>query len=172
MELAIRTLAELHAENLHALPSDQRGIERLTESLGRPWFAWAVCATVAVWISVNGAFSGMHRSVLDRPQFPWLELAVSLGSLLMTILILITQNRQNNTADRRAEVTLQIALVSEQKIAKIIELLQAMREDDPHLPQRDDRQASAMAQATDLRTAADELVRAQEEAIARHDESG
>lgn len=167
VELAVQTLAEIHAENLRVIPSPQLGIERITNAIGRPWFALAAIALVAAWVLINIFF--LH---VDRPQFPWLQLVVSLASLLMTTFILITQNRLQYVAERRAEVTLQIALVTEQKVAKIIELLEQLRRDDPHLPNRRDQQAETMAQATDVREAVSELEKAQEQAAARQQQSG
>ena len=169
--LAVQTLAEIHAENLRAVPTSQLGIERLTGTLGRPWFAWSAITFVVAWVACNVALLRAGAS-FDRPQFPWLELIISLASLLVTIFILITQNRLSTVSDRRAEVTLQIALVTEQKVAKVIELLEQLRRDDPNLPNRRDHQAEAMAQATDLREAVSELKNAQEQAIARMPDDG
>ena len=163
IDLAVQTLAEMHAENLRAVPSAQLGIERVTDSLGKPWFAWAAILFVIVWIGLNLAVAATSpQRALDRPQFPWLELIVSLTSLLMTIFILITQNRQDLLSHRRAEITLHLALVSEQKVAKIIELLEQLRRDDPNLPNRNDPIAAKMAQGTDLREVAGTLERAEE----------
>ena len=161
IDLAVETLAEMHAENQRAVPSAQLGIERLTDTLGKPWFAWAALVFIVAWIGINAAF-GTGSHAIDHPQFPWLELIVSLASLLMTILILITQNRQDAVSHRRAEITLQMSLVTEQKVAKIIDLLEQLRRDDPAIPNRHDPVAATMAQATDLREAADELQRAQQ----------
>jgi len=52
--------------------------------------------------------------------------------------------------------------VTEQKVAKVIDLLEQLRRDDPHLPNREDAAAASMAQATDVREAAAELKKAQE----------
>lgn len=50
-----------------------------------------------------------------------------------------------------------MALVIDRKAAKIVELLETMRKDDPTLPDRDDSEAQQMAEATDLRTAVNRL---------------
>ncbi|MBV8637202.1 MAG: DUF1003 domain-containing protein [Candidatus Eremiobacteraeota bacterium] len=162
VDLAVQTLTELREESHRNVPTTQLGIERVTSGLGKPWFAWTVLAFVILWIGGNTAFRTYTHRPFDSPQFPLLELIVSLGSLLIAILILITQNRQNDVAHRRAEITLQMALVTEQKVAKVIDLLEQLRRDDPHLPNREDAAAASMAQATDVREAAAELKKAQE----------
>ena len=160
--LAVETLAELHAESHRDVPSAQLGIERVTATIGKPWFAWTALAFVTGWIGANLVFRAMAERPFDSPQFPVLELVISLGSFFIAILILITQNRQSRVAHRRAEITLQMAVVTEQKVAKIIELIEQLRRDDPHVPDREDEAAATMAQATDVREAAAELQKAQE----------
>jgi uncharacterized membrane protein len=158
VDQAVKELADIHADTLRHVPRSQRGIESLINSIGRPWFAYALVSFVALWISIDllaGRFS--HR--FDPQTFPWLELIVSTMSLMMATLILIGENRQGRLADQRDQVTLQMALVIDRKAAKIIELLESMRKDDPALPNRDDREAEHMAQATDLRSAVDRLER-------------
>ena len=157
VDLAAAALAEMHEEHHREVTSAQLGIERMTRALGRPWLAIAVIAFVVVWISVNLWYGAIAHRAFDRPQFPWLELIVSLASLLMTIIILITQNRQDAIAHRRAEVTFQLAVVTEQKVAKVIDLLEELRRDDPHVPDREDRIANAMSEPTDVLEAASKV---------------
>jgi uncharacterized membrane protein len=54
--------------------------------------------------------------------------------------------------------------VSEQKIAKIIELLERLRHDSPTVPNRRDEEATRMSEATDLRVALNEMDQAEEAA--------
>jgi uncharacterized membrane protein len=151
-------MAEIHADTLRRTPRSQLGIEWLIGTLGRPWFAYALIAFVALWVVVDLA-AGHYGRQFDPQQFPWLELIVSTGSLMLAALILISENRQQRLADQREQVTLQMALVIDRKAAKIIELLENMRKDDPALPDRMDAEAERMAEATDLRSAVDRLER-------------
>jgi uncharacterized membrane protein len=155
---AVKAIAEIHADTLRSVPRSQLGIERLTNAIGRPWFACALVAFVALWVIVD-LLAGRFRHPFDPQTFPWLELIVSTMSLMMATLILITENRQGRLADQREQVTLQMALVIDRKAAKIIELLENMRKDDPALPDREDAEAERMAEATNLRSAVDRLER-------------
>jgi uncharacterized membrane protein len=159
IEQTVRSLAGLHAEHERELHPAQRKIERLTDWIGRPWFAYAVIAFIALWIAIDRIAGAQHR--FDTTTFPMLQLILSILSLLMAVFILITENRQGDSADQRDKVTLQIALINEQKTAKIIELLEQLRKDDPHLPDREDKEAKRMAKATDLRTAIEKLEEAE-----------
>lgn len=170
IEQVVNVLAELRAQNVREVPRAQLGIEWLTRKIGRPWFAYAVAFFVAGWIIGDVLAARIEGRAFDGlQQFPWLQIVLAIFSLMMTIFILITENRQGAIAERRAQATLQIALVSEQKIAKLIELIEQLRRDDPLVPNREDTVADRMAEATDLRTALDRLDEAEVKAL---DESG
>lgn len=155
IEQTVRSLAGVHAEHQRELHPMQKNIEWLTSRIGRPWFAYAVIVFIALWIAIDRLVGPPHR--FDGTAFPLLQLILTIFSLLIATFILITENRQGEHADQRAKVTLQIALINEQKTAKIIELLEQQRRDDPHLPNREDKEAKHMAEATDLRTAIEKL---------------
>jgi uncharacterized membrane protein len=162
---AATTLADVHAEGLDRARGDQLGIERLIRTIGRPLLVYVVIVFVGVWIVVDALVAHFTHRAFDAPQLPWLQGLLTLWSLMMTALVLVAENRQGEIADKRAQVTLQFALVTEQKIAKVIELLETMRRDDPSLPNRRDDQADSMAKATDIRVAVDHLEQAKEDAI-------
>ena len=69
---------------------------------------------------------------------------MSFCALSMTIAILTTQSRQTRDLDQRAELELQVALLSEQKIAKLIALLEELRRDLPSVANRVDPLADVM----------------------------
>jgi uncharacterized membrane protein len=64
---------------------------------------------------------------------------------------LTTENRQSQTADKRAQLDLHLTALTEAKVAKLIELVEALRRDDPHVADRIDHEAQAMTEATDPR---------------------
>jgi uncharacterized membrane protein len=155
LDRAVRAHAELRAEQLQELPRSQLGIERFTNRIGRPWFAYAVLAFIAIWIGLDLTLAKHAR--FDTPAFSILQLIVGVLSLLMATFILITENRQGVIAEKRAQLTLHLSLANEERAAKIISLLEELRRDDPVLPDRPDEVAEQMAEATDLRTAIDKM---------------
>jgi uncharacterized membrane protein len=159
IEQTVRSLAGVHAEHQRELHPAQKNIEWLTARIGRPWFAYAIIAFILLWIAIDRFAGPQHR--FDSTAFPLLQLILTILSLLVAVSILITENRQGDHADQRAKITLQIALINEQKTAKIIELLEQQRKDSPHLPNREDKEATHMAEATDLRVAIEKLEEAE-----------
>jgi uncharacterized membrane protein len=61
------------------------------------------------------------------------------------VLILATQRREDQLAQRREQLTLELAILGEQKTAKIIQLLEESRQDNPQVHDRHDPEAEAMA---------------------------
>jgi hypothetical protein len=72
--------------------------------------------------------------------------AVNLFSLFIVTLVLVAQTHADELNARRDNRTLKLAILSERKIAKVIELLEELRRDSPQVQDRVDRQADQMAQ--------------------------
>lgn len=145
----VGTIASLHVQAEQRVGRHQRLIETLTRQLGRPRFFYVVLALVLVWIGANLAARGLGHAPWDAPPFYWLQGLVGLSALLMTIIVLITQNRQGRTAERREQLNLQINLLSEQKVTKLISLVEELRRDLPSVRNRADPEAEAMTAAAD-----------------------
>jgi len=143
------TIAVLQARAEHNVSLHQRAVETVTAFLGRPLFLNLVLAFVGIWVLVNLFLKHFGAIQFDQPPFFWLQGEVSLGALLLTIVILITQNRQSRLAERRAQLDLQVNLLAEQKIAKLIALVEELRRDLPTVRDRVDPEAEAMAESAD-----------------------
>ena len=77
-----------------------------------------------------------------------MDVAQALG-LFITVLILIQQRHENDLTQLREQLTLELAILGEQKNAKIIQLLEEMRRDSPHLRNRVDDEAEALSVPAD-----------------------
>jgi uncharacterized membrane protein len=149
-------MAGLHeAERLVSV--HQGGIERITAWLTRPAFLYAIVAFGVGWIAVNLALPAVGLPRFDDVPFHLLHLIITFGALLMATFVLATQERQVRVADRRSHLDLQINLLAEQKIAKVIALLEELRHDLPNVPDRPDHVADAMASPTDPQVVAEAL---------------
>ncbi len=153
----VDTIAALHARGESEVSIHQRTIEKVTAFLGRPLFLNLTIALIAVWIGLNSSAGRLHISPFDPKPFPLLAWLVSTGGLLLTIVVLITQNRQARQAERRAQLDLQVNLLSEQKIAKVIALMEELRRDIPSVKNRHDPEAEAMSEAADAHAVLDAL---------------
>lgn len=145
----IETIAALHARAESQINFHQRTIETVTANLGRPLFLNLVLLFVGGWVLVNVFPQRFGLQRFDVPPFFWLDSLISLGALLLTIIVLITQNRQARLAERRAELDLQVNLLAEQKVAKLIGLVEELRRDLPSVKNRVDPEAEAMQEAAD-----------------------
>ncbi len=157
VEETVQEISRLHAAHEAAASPLQRLVERLTKGAGRPAFAAVLTVLVLSWIGLNLGLAASGLRPLDAPPFYWLQGAVTLSALYMTILILTTQRREDELAGLREQLILELAILTEQKSAKIISLLEELRRDDPNISDREDRQAEALSTPADPNAVADAL---------------
>jgi uncharacterized membrane protein len=151
IEETIRSIARLHGEHHQNATPLQRAVDRITALLGRP------TAIAAGWITLNLLAAALGYRPIDPPPFSGLGGAVSLVSLYIVVLILATQRRENQLAQLREQLTLELAILSEQKTAKVIQLLEESRRDNPLIRNRVDQEADAMGQPTDPKSVLDAI---------------
>jgi uncharacterized membrane protein len=159
----VESVASIRARAEQRLDKHQRMMEVLTAALGKPRTVYLILSIVVGWIAYNVAgpkLAGWPR--LDPPPFFWLQGMVALSALLMTTLVLITANRQTRNAEERSHLDLQVNLLSEHKVAKLIALVEELRRDLPMVRDRIDREADAMQEAVDPHAMLEALERASE----------
>jgi uncharacterized membrane protein len=110
--------------------------------LAAPASALVVALAAAAWAIANAVFG---RRAWDPPPFAALETFATVAALITTILILAGQRREDQAAEKRARLTLHLVAESEQKIAKLIGLLEEQRRDSVALHDRHDPEAEEMA---------------------------
>ena len=118
----------------------QLAIERISRVFGSPAFFAFALVFIAIWIAVNlwGMKHGWRH--VDTPPFSWLQGLVSCNALLLTVAVLIRQNRMAQVAEHRAHLDLQINLLTEQKVTKLLQIIDAPRRESaaPHVGQDDE----------------------------------
>lgn len=145
-EQSVAAIAEFHREHYRSASPLQRALDAVTDRLGRPLLVVAVIAALGGWIAIAEA-TGIGG--VTGPAFVWLELAATVSSLLVSMLILATQRREDLLGDRRAKLTLELAILADRKNAKIIALLEELRRDHPEVVDRIDPESDDMARPTD-----------------------
>jgi len=145
IENAVDALARLHAEHHKNSTPSQRTLGGLTLVLAQHWFIAGLSVAVAGWIAFNLLGSRLGYAPPDPPPFEWLGFALALSSLYMILLVYANQRRDDQLAEIREQLTLELALLNEHKTAKIIELLEELRRDIPIVDNRLDSQAKQMA---------------------------
>jgi uncharacterized membrane protein len=164
VETTVKQMAEMHGEHVRRATRLQKASEAATAFMGRPSAAIGILLSMAAWIGFNLIAPRLGLPQPDPPPFGYMELTVGALALSMTVLILVSQRRADVAAVHRSQLTLQLASVSEQKIAKVIELLEEQRRENPALPDRTDEQAAEMSIASDPKQVLARIIDTHEEA--------
>ena len=85
----------------------------------------------------------------DPFPYPLLEGILTLAALIGTTVVLIAQNRQTRIEQQHMHIALQLSLTTEQKVAKVINLIEELRRDLPMVRNRYDPQAATFSEKTD-----------------------
>jgi uncharacterized membrane protein len=140
-------IAKLHASHTQQAAPLQRVVNGLTAMAGQPRFVAAVPIAALLWIGANLGLSWANLRPFDPPPFHTLHLVLSFTAVNLAVLILAAQRHDNELAELRDQLTLELAILSEKKAAKTIELLEELRRDSPILKDRLDKEAQAMAES-------------------------
>jgi uncharacterized membrane protein len=87
----------------------------MTAAIGRPGFVVLLTLSILVWMGANLTIMRMDGEPWDPPPFAWLSEAAGLAALYTTVLILVTQRHDDALARKREVLTLEIAMLNEQK---------------------------------------------------------
>ena len=162
VDKAVRSVTQLHSEHHLRTTSPQRVVNSIAALMGRPWFLALAAFTVLAWIAANWIAERLGAQPIDPPPFAWLEVVVTLFSLALVMLVLVAQKHEDELNAHRDTLTLELAILTEHKIAKVIGLLEELRRDSPHVQDRDEPQALRMAEPADAESLL-AAVRAKEE---------
>jgi len=118
----IRAITELRQQTESQLTASDRVARRVTAVVGTMWCVYGHALFYGAWIVVN---CGLVSSIKPFDPFPFMMLTMiaAVESILLVIFILISQNRMQKLADRRAELNLQVGLLTEQELTQAIHLL-------------------------------------------------
>jgi uncharacterized membrane protein len=129
-----------HKQNTKA---DRKIINRIAGIFGRPQFLYFQIVFFAVWI---GCSNLAERNIIAK-NFPLFNLhlhGLEIASLLISTEVLIDQTHQEKLSKEQSHLMLQLNLITEQKIAKLISLVEELRTDLPNVKNRDDLEAEVM----------------------------
>jgi uncharacterized membrane protein len=121
----IETVARLEKEFL----DDRTRFERIGDAIGAfigtMGFVLIHVVVFTLWVLVNvKAIPGVPA--FDPYPFMFLSLAVSLEGVLLTTFVLMKQNRMSKRAEQRNQLNLQVDLLSEKEVTKILQMLRSV----------------------------------------------
>jgi uncharacterized membrane protein len=149
LDKTIQTIARLRAGHRDSATPLRRAVDHLTAIIGRPRSIGIAIVVVAGWILVNLVIAAFGGQPFDPPPFTWLASGISLAALFMVMLVLITQRGEDRLTQDREMLILELVLLCERKITKVIRLAEEERRDNPLIVDRNDADAENMAQPTD-----------------------
>jgi uncharacterized membrane protein len=80
---------------------------------------------VSLWLLINTGILPIVKP-WDPYPFVMLAMAASVEAIFLSTFVLISQNRMQTIADRRADLDLQINLLAEHEITRLIEMVEAI----------------------------------------------
>lgn len=94
----------------------------MTKTFGSFWFLVLNAAWFIVWIWIN---LGWVPSVAPFDPFPFglLTMIVSLEAIILSVFVLISQNREQKINDLREEIDLEVDLITESEVTKLMEVV-------------------------------------------------
>jgi uncharacterized membrane protein len=105
---------------------DEKLARAITRFAGSMRFVYVHGFVYGAWIVANLGWVP-HVAAWD-PSFVVLAMVASVEAIFLSTFILITQNRMAAAADRRAELDLQVSLLAEAEITKLVELVSKIAE--------------------------------------------
>jgi uncharacterized membrane protein len=144
----IETIIQLETDHGKTIPIHHRLLESVAAGFSQPRFLYGQIIFFAGWWLCS-YLSSQGILAKDFPKFSPREDGLSVASLLISTGVLVYQNRQEKLAEERSHLTLQINLLTEQKIVKLIALVEELRTDLPNVRNRQDPEAEEMQQPID-----------------------
>jgi len=149
VEESVAAIVELHRSHFRKAGAGQRWVSAATAAVARPFTLALIVVAVFSWIGLNAYVTADGKVAPDPYPYSFLSLTVSTGGLLLAAMILIAQKHDDELATLRDQLTLEIAILAEQKTAKVIALLEEFRRSAPDVEDRHDEVAEALAAPAD-----------------------
>lgn len=106
--------------------ASERFADLMTRRFGSVGFLMVNMAVFVAWILANTGVFGIEP--FDPYPFGMLTMVVSLEAIVLSIVVLISQNRQGHIADVRQQLDFEIDMRAEEEITRILILLEKMHD--------------------------------------------
>jgi uncharacterized membrane protein len=163
----VEELTQANVERVSALEAAEREkasvgdrvASAVTTFCGSLTFVWINLAAMAGWVVLNVALPPSRR--VDPFPFALLTLFLSVEAIVLSIFILITQNRDARVTEKRSHLDLQLNLLSEQENTRMLLLLERIGQAvGAELP--DDGEEKVLSQATEPEALSEQIDKAVE----------
>jgi uncharacterized membrane protein len=138
LERNIEALVERRRADAAAASAEERIARAVTRFTGSMLFVCVHILILGCWIAAN--LWGLPGIPRFDPSFVLLATTASVEAIFLATFVLISQNRMAAAADRRADLDVQISLLTEHELTRLLALM------------------SAVAQRMEVRTSVDQEV--------------
>jgi uncharacterized membrane protein len=124
LERNIEALMERRREEAAAATRHERFATAITRFTGSMVFVYVHLAIFGFWIGANiWGLPGIRRF---DPSLTYLATTASLEAIFLATFVLITQNRMSAAADRRADLHVQMTLLVEHELTRLMAIVSAV----------------------------------------------
>jgi len=120
----IEALEEHARQERRRATVQERLAQRITDFAGSMVFVYLHLALVGAWVAVNLGWVPSVKAF--DPTFVILATFASVEAIFLSTFVLISQNRTAEMADRRAKLDLQINLLAEHEVTRLLSLMKAV----------------------------------------------
>jgi uncharacterized membrane protein len=137
VERNIEALLERRRREERERSAEDRVADAISHFTGSMLFVYIHLLWIGAWVIVNlGWVPGIRPF---DPTFVVLAMIASVEAIFLSTFVLITQNRMAQIADRRADLDLQVSLLAEHEVTRLIALTKEMARrmgiDEAHDPE-------------------------------------
>src|SRR5215204_5220087 len=120
----IEALRQRRAEEEASASFQERLASKITRFTGSMRFVYLHLALFGFWIAANlGWIPGVPAW---DPSFVVLAMIASVEAIFLSTFVLISQNRMSAAADKRADLDLQVSLLAEHEVTRLVTLVSAI----------------------------------------------
>jgi uncharacterized membrane protein len=152
----IEAIAKLEQDALARRTAAERISEAIARFIGSVAFLLLQILLVLSWGAIN---LNLIPGVKPFDPFPFgiLALVISSESVVLTIFVLLSQNRMTRQAERRSHLDLQVSMLAEQELTTMLEMQQKICQHIGVDVASSMQQLQGFANATDVHELASEL---------------
>lgn len=122
-----KIIQSFEAKEMRKRPFIIKMADRLTSFFGSVWFLTFNLGLFLFWIVANlGYIKGIP--IFDPFPFFFLTTGVSLEAIMLTIVVLVSQQRQSQVGKIREELDMQVNQIAEKEITKALIILKKIAE--------------------------------------------
>ena len=122
----ITTLVEMRKQADQRKGRQERIADAITAFAGSMPFVYLHALLFGAWIAINLGLFPLVQPF--DPSFVGLAMVASVEAIFLSTFVLISQNRMQANADKRAELDLQISLLAEHEVTQVVRMLDAIAE--------------------------------------------